>query len=432
MSGKMKVKRICVVGLGYVGLPLALRFDKFFEVIGFDINKKRIFQLKKGKDCLGEVSEKELANSKILFTYDPQKIKEADFIIVCVPTPIDEFKKPDLSLLKSASMVIGKNLKKNAIVVYESTVYPGVTEEICAPILEKYSKLRLGREFKIGYSPERINPGDKKHTIDKIVKVVSGMDRETTEIIAKVYGRAIPAGIHRAPNIKTAEAAKVIENIQRDLNIALMNELSKIFYKMGLHTKDILEAAATKWNFYKYYPGLVGGHCIGVDPYYLTYKAEELGYYPEIILAGRRINDGMHKFVVEKLIKGLNRIGKLPSKSKVLVMGLTYKENVKDARNSRIKYLIEELKEFNIEVLGCDPLLEDEIVEKNFGIKNYPFEKVDKVDVIILALPHKKFKSIGLDELKKKLNAPPSLLLDLKGLFDRKEAEKKGFVWEGL
>lgn len=423
----MEVKRICVVGLGYVGLPLAVRFSKFFEVIGFDINKKRIFQLKKGKDYSGEISEKELANSKILFTHNPQKIKKADFIIVCVPTPIDKFKKPDLSHLKSASVIIGKNLKKNAIVVYESTVYPGVTEEVCAPILEKYSKLKLGKEFKIGYSPERINPGDKEHTIDKIIKVVSGMDGETTEIIAKVYGRAIPAGIHRAPNIKTAEAAKVIENIQRDLNIALMNELSNIFYKMGLHTKDVLEAAATKWNFHKYYPGLVGGHCIGVDPYYLTYKAEELGYHPEIILAGRRINDNMHKFVVEKLIKSLNKVGKLPSKSKVLVMGLTYKENVKDARNSRVKYLIEELKEFGIEILCCDPLLEDEIVEKNFGVKNCPFKKID---AIILASPHNEFKGVGLDGLKKKLNAPP--LLDLKGLFDRKEAEEKGFMWEGL
>jgi len=427
----MEVKRICVVGLGYVGLPLAVRFSKFFEVIGFDINERRISQLKKGNDHSGEVSEKELTNSKIVFTCNPKKIKEGDFIIVCVPTPIDSFKRPDLSHLKSASMIIGKNLKKNAIVVYESTVYPGVTEEVCAPILEKYSELKLGKEFKIGYSPERINPGDKTHTIDKIVKVVSGIDEETTEIIAKIYGRAIPAGIYKATNIKTAEAAKVIENIQRDLNIALMNELSKIFYKMGLHTRDILEAAATKWNFYKYYPGLVGGHCIGVDPYYLTYKAEELGYYPEIILAGRRINDDMHKFVAEKLIKSLNKIGKLPSKSKVLVMGLTYKENVKDARNSRVKYLIEELKEFGIEVLGCDPLLDDETVEKNFKVKNYSFKKIGKVDAIILVSPHKEFKDIGLDGLKNKLNSPP-FLLDLKGLFDRREAEEKGFIWEGL
>lgn len=300
-----------------------------------------------------------------------------------------------------------------------------------APILEKHSKLKLGKEFKIGYSPERVNPGDKVHTIDKIVKVVSGIDQETTVIIAEVYRKAISAGIYKAPNIKTAEASKVIENIQRDLNIALMNELSKIFCKMDLNIKDVLDAAATKWNFHKYYPGLVGGHCIGVDPYYLTYKAEELGYYPEIILAGRRINDNMHKFVVEKLIKSLNEVGKLPSKSKVLILGLTFKENVRDIRNSRVKYLVEELKEYDIDILGCDPLLNDKIVERNFGIKNYPFEKIDKVDAIILASPHNEFKDIRLDGFKEKLNEPP-ILIDLKGLFDKKEAEKRRFIWETL
>lgn len=431
MDREMQIKRICVIGLGYVGLPLAVRFSKFFEVIGFDISEKRISHLKEGKDYSGEVSEKELTDIKILFTSNPEEIKNADFVIVCVPTPIDAFKRPDLSHLKSASIIIGKNLKRNAIVVYESTVYPGVTEEICAPILEKNSKLKLGEEFKIGYSPERINPGDKEHTIDKIIKVVSGIDKKTTEIVAKVYGKAIPAGIYKAPNIKTAEAAKVIENIQRDLNIALMNELSKIFYKMGLHTRDVLEAAATKWNFHKYYPGLVGGHCIGVDPYYLTYKAGELGYYPEIILAGRRINDNMHKFVVEKLIKSLNKVGKLPSKSKVLIMGLSFKENVKDARNSRVEYLVKELKEFGIEVLGCDPLSENELVEKNFGVGNYSFGKIGKVDAIILVSPRREFKDIGLDGLKEKLNDPP-ILIDLKEMFDKEEAEKKGFIWEGL
>lgn len=427
----MKVKKICVIGLGYVGLPLALRFNKFFDVIGFDISKKRISQLKEGKDYSGEILEKELADCKIFFTTNPKEIINADFVIICVPTPINRSKKPDLTYLKLTSVIVGKNLKKNAIVVYESTVYPGVTEEVCAPILEKYSKLEFKKEFKIGYSPERVNPGDKTHTIENIVKVVSGIDQETSEIIAKVYGKIVLAGIHVAPNIKTAEASKVIENIQRDLNIALMNELSKIFYKMNLHTSDILDAAATKWNFHKFYPGLVGGHCIGVDPYYLTYRAEELGYYPEIILAGRKINDEMHKFVVEKLIKSLNKSNKLLGKSKVLIAGLTFKENVRDLRNSRVKYLIEELKEYNIEVLGCDPLLEDEVVEKNFKIKNYPFEKISKVDAIILASPHNEFKDIGLYGFKEKLKKP-FIFIDLKGLFDRKEAEKKGFLWESL
>lgn len=429
MVKNFKIKTICVVGLGYVGLPLALEFSKFFEVIGFDLNKEKIQQLKENKDATGGISRIDLKKTKIFFTSNPKDIKKCDFISICVPTPVDKTKKPDFNHLKSASEIVGRNLKKGAIVVYESTVYPGATEEVCLPVLEKYSGQKSGQGFKIGYSPERINPGDKEHTINKIVKVVAGQDNQTTEILANVYGKITKAGVHKAPNIKTAEAAKVIENIQRDLNIALMNELSKIFSKMGIRTKDVLDAAGTKWNFQKYYPGLVGGHCIGVDPYYLTHKAQKLGYCPEVILAGRKINDKMHHFILKKLLTLLNKAGKIPLKSKVLIMGLTFKENVPDPRNSRIKYLIKELKELKIKVLGLDPLLSSKIVKKEFGIKNYSFSEINKVDAVIVSSPHKEFSKITLNILKKKLTNPP-ILIDLKGMFNRKKAENKGFLFD--
>ena len=346
----MKHKTICIVGLGYVGLPLAETFSNHLKTIGFDIDQEKVKRLSESNN-----------EDNIEFTSDPSKIKQADFVLIAVPTPVTKFKEPDLSFVKSAAKTVGKNLKKGAIVVLESTVYPGVTEEIVKPILEEASGLKCGADFKIGYSPERINPGDDEHTLNKITKVVAGMDEETTEILADLYG--LITNVYKAKDIKTAEAAKVIENIQRDLNIALMNELAIIFHKMGLDTKAVLEAASTKWNFHRYSPGLVGGHCIPVDPYYLVYKAKELGYHPQVILAGRAINDYMPKHVAEMAIKGLNEVGKVIKGSKVLIMGLTYKENVPDTRESPVREMVKELKEFGIEVYGYDPLLSREKLE---------------------------------------------------------------------
>ena len=341
---------VCIVGLGYVGLPLAKAFSRHLKVIGYDVDEEKV------KELNGENKDENLR-----FTMDESKIGEADFVLIAVPTPVTKFKEPDLSFVKSAAKTVGKNLKKGAIVVLESTVYPGVTEEVVKPILEEASGLKCGADFKIGYSSERINPGDDEHTLNKITKVVAGMDEETTEILAELYG--LITTVYRAKDIRTAEAAKVIENIQRDLNIALMNELAIIFHKMGLDTKAVLEAASTKWNFHRYSPGLVGGHCIPVDPYYLVYKAKELGYHPQVILAGRAINDYMPKHVAEMAIKGLNEVGKVIKGSKVLIMGLTYKENVPDTRESPVREMVKELKEFGIEVYGCDPLLSREKLE---------------------------------------------------------------------
>ena len=350
---------VCVVGLGYVGLPLAEAFSKkHLRVIGYDVNVDKIKKLSQHNEC------------NIKFTSDPVMIREADFMIICVPTPVAKSKEPDLSYVKSAAELVGKNLKKGAVVVLESTVYPGVMEEIVKPILEEKSGMKCGADFKIGYSPERINPGDKEHTIDKLTKIVAGMDEETTEILAELYG--LITNVYKAKDIKTAEAAKVIENIQRDLNIALMNELAMIFYKMGLDTKAVLEAASTKWNFHHYSPGLVGGHCIPVDPYYLVYKAKELGYHPQVILAGRAINDYMPKHVAEMAIKGLNEAGKVIKGSKVLIMGLTYKENVPDTRESPVREMVKELREFGVNVYGYDPLLSKEEIEA-FGVKALDF-----------------------------------------------------------
>jgi len=427
----MENKIICVVGLGYVGLPLAVEFSKFFKVIGFDINKRKIENLREGIDENGEIEKDKLINSNLFYTDNPEDIKKANFIIVCVPTPVNNAKKPDLSYLKKASEIVGKNLPRNSIVVYESTVYPGCTEEICVPILERCSNLKYKVDFKVGYSPERINPGDREHTIDKIVKVVAGCDEETTEELAKVYGKIIKAGIYKARDIKTAEAAKVIENIQRDLNIALMNELSIIFNKLGINTREVLKAAETKWNFHKYYPGLVGGHCIPVDPYYLAYKAEEIGYYPEIILAGRRINENMPKYVANLVIKGLNEKGKVLKESRVLIIGLTFKENVKDYRNSKVKDLIEELREYEIEILGCDPLLDNEIVEKVFGVKNYKFDEVNKVDAIVVVHLHDCMKNISLEELKNKISEKP-VLVDIKNVFDKDKITNGKIIYYNL
>ncbi|MCF7871722.1 nucleotide sugar dehydrogenase [Candidatus Woesearchaeota archaeon] len=411
-------RKICVVGLGYVGLPLAVLFGKKQRITGFDINKAKIESFQKGMDPTREVGD-EIKKANIFFTDNPANIKKSDFIIIAVPTPVDEHKKPDMSCVEKASKLVGRNLSPGSIVVYESTVYPGVTEDICVPILEKESSLKLGIDFKIGFSPERINPGDKEHTPDKIMKVVSGSDSEALDTISEVYSSVIPAGIHKAPSIKVAEAAKVIENVQRDLNIALMNELSIIFEKLGINTKDVIEAAGTKWNFHKYTPGLVGGHCIGVDPYYLTYKALELGHTPRVILAGREINDSMAKNVVDRIVKELIKKQKNISVCKVLVLGLSFKENVNDPRNSKAKDLIKELKEYGLQVIANDPLLtQEQIDEEKFGVKNTPLNEIFGVDCVIMTVPHKEY----LKDIEKLLVIKDSdklLFFDIKGAFDK-------------
>ncbi len=413
-----KKKKICVIGLGYVGLPLAAILSKKFSVIGFDIDKRRVEELKSGIDSTGEVEN--LENLNIEFTYEPSSIKDASLIIVTVPTPIDKHKIPDLTPVKLATRTVGKHMNPFSIVVYESTVYPGVTEEICVPILESESGLRYLEEFKVGYSPERVNPGDKKHTIDKIVKVVSGCDNYTLELLSKVYGSVIQAGIHKAPNIKTAEAAKVIENTQRDLNIALMNELSIIFHKMGIDTKDVLEAAGTKWNFLKFEPGLVGGHCIGVDPYYLTFKAQEIGYHPEVILAGRRINDLMGKYVAEQTIKLVIKENKKVLNSKIVILGFTFKENIKDIRNTKVIDIYKELKEFGAEPFVYDPHAEAEEVKKIYGIDLLnSVEEEAPYDAVIVAVKHKEFLNLKPSFFEKISKGRP-IIVDVKGIYDRK------------
>ena len=411
----MKNKTVCVVGLGYVGLPLAKAFSKYLRVIGYDIDKETVRKLNNNNN-----------EGNLKFIADSSKIKEADFVLICVPTPVTKSKEPDLRYVKSATEIVGRNLKNGAIVVLESTVYPGVTEEIIAPILEKESGLKRGVDFKIGYSPERINPGDEEHDLTKITKIVAGMDEETTEILVELYD--LITNVYKAKDIKTAEAAKVIENIQRDLNIALMNELTIIFHKMGLDTKAVLDAAATKWNFHRYSPGLVGGHCIPVDPYYLVYKAKELGYHPQVILAGRAINDYMPKHIAEMAIKGLNEVGKVIKGSKVLVTGLTYKENVPDTRESPVKEIVKELKEFGIEVYGYDPLLSKKEIE-GFGV-NVLDELNVKADCVIVAVAHNAFREIALGDLKKMMNSNP-VLIDVRGVFDE-EAKEEGFYYRRL
>ncbi len=420
----MNKATVCVVGLGYVGLPLAETFSKSLSVIGFDIKKKRIAELK-NSNC----------NQNTVFTDDARQIAGADFIIICVPTPVTPSKEPDLFPVESAARIVGQNMKKGSIVILESTVYPGVTEEIVRPILETESGLKCGEDFKIGYAPERVNPGDEEHTINKIFKVVSGMDEETTNLVASLYSRATP-NIFKAKNIKTAEAAKVIENIQRDLNIALMNELSLIFERLGLDTKDVLDAASTKWNFHRYSPGLVGGHCIPVDPYYLVHKARMLGYHSQVILAGRAINDSMAKHVAEMTIKALNDVYKVIKGSKVLIMGLTYKENVPDTRETPIKEMILELKEYGAETFGYDPTLEKTEAEAEFGIE--VLESLDqgiKFDGIILAVAHDAFKQngkgINLDILKSVTRGKP-VLIDVKRCIDGDEARETGFYYRTL
>ncbi|NLO40424.1 MAG: nucleotide sugar dehydrogenase [Ruminiclostridium sp.] len=425
-------KALAVVGLGYVGMPLAVEFAKKIKVIGFDRNARKIESYLNGFDVTGEVGDEALKSSSILFTCDEKSLDNASFYIIAVPTPIAEDKTPDLSPLIGASTDIGKHLKKGDIVVYESTVYPGVTEEICVPVLEKQSGLTCGVDFKVGYSPERINPGDRVHTVTKVLKIVAGMDEESLEEIAKVYGIIVEAGIYKAESIKVAEAAKVIENTQRDINIAFMNELSIIFNKMNINTRSVLAAAGTKWNFLNFTPGLVGGHCIGVDPYYLAYKAQQMGYHPEVILAGRRINDTMGKYVAENTVKLLIKADKQIKGARVLMMGLTFKEDVPDARNSKVVDIIRELQEYGIEVLVSDPVAEKEDVLREYGIKLSDFDAVDNVDAIVLAVGHKEYKAIPLDKLQEKFSEGKKVLLDVKGIYSPHKARESGYMYWSL
>ncbi|HEY8804991.1 MAG TPA: nucleotide sugar dehydrogenase, partial [Clostridium sp.] len=396
---RMKEK-ISVVGLGYVGMPLVVAFAEKCDVVGFDINQEKIEQYKLGNDITNEVGNEKLKASKVNFTFNEEELRGAKFHIVAVPTPVNSGKTPDLTPVIGAARILGRNLTKGSIVVFESTVYPGVTEEICMPILEKESGFKCGVDFKIGYSPERINPGDRIHTIEKIVKIVSGMDEETLEQVAEVYELIIKAGVYRAESIKVAEAAKVIENSQRDINIAFVNELSMIFNKMGIDTRAVLDAAGTKWNFLKFSPGLVGGHCIGVDPYYLTYKAQQLGYNSQVIMAGRRINDGMGRYIAENTVKSLIKANKQIKGSKVAVLGVTFKENCPDVRNSKVIDIIKELKEYGIEVLAYDPSADKEDVLRKYDIKLIDIKVINNVDAIVVAVSHDKFRDLSLDKLK--------------------------------
>jgi UDP-N-acetyl-D-galactosamine dehydrogenase len=408
---------VSVVGLGYVGLPVAVAFGRAGKTIGFDINKGRIDELKSGHDRTGEVSASELAETDILFTSSIEELQQADFHIVAVPTPVDTANQPDLSLLLRASETVGKALKKGDIVVYESTVYPGVTEEECVPVLERFSGLSCGKDFTVGYSPERINPGDKEHTFTKIRKVVSGQDRETLEIVAAVYESVVEAGVHRAASIKVAEAAKVIENTQRDLNIALMNELSLIFDKLGIDTNDVLAAAGTKWNFLRFTPGLVGGHCIGVDPYYLTHKAEKIGYIPQVILAGRRINDGMGKFIAQRAIKEMIHAGHNIFGATVTVLGLTFKENCPDLRNSKVIDIIRELQDYGVNVQVADPLANPGEALHEYGVTLASADGLKPAAAVIVAVAHAAYRNLSAGDYIGMTTVDP-VVIDVKGIYD--------------
>ncbi|MBE7047856.1 MAG: nucleotide sugar dehydrogenase [Ruminococcaceae bacterium] len=423
-----KQASISLVGLGYVGMPIAIEFAKRgVDVIGFDINKEKIETYKSGIDPTHEVGDDTIKNSTVHFTSDEADLKKAKFHIVAVPTPVNDDHTPDLTPVEGASHVLGRNLTVGSVVVFESTVYPGVTEDVCVPILEQESGLKCGVDFKIGYSPERINPGDKVHRLNTITKIVSGMDEETLDCVAKVYEIVVDAGVHRAESIKVAEAAKVIENSQRDINIAFMNELSIIFNKMGIDTKSVLEAAGTKWNFLKFSPGLVGGHCIGVDPYYLTYKAEMMGYHSQIILSGRRINDGMGAYVAENCVKNLIAADKSVKNALVAILGFTFKENCPDTRNSKIFDIVKELREYGIEPAIADPVADSDEAERLYGIKFCDMSDVSNMDAIILAVAHDEFSELSIREMNAMFGAGQKVLLDLKGLFNRKEYENAGY-----
>lgn len=424
-------EKISLVGLGYVGMPIAVAFARKVKVVGFDLNAAKIDLYKSGVDPTKEVGDEVIKNTTVEFTSDASRLKEAKFHIVAVPTPVNDDHTPDLSPVEGASRLLGQNLTKGSVVVFESTVYPGVTEDICVPILEKESGLKCGVDFKIGYSPERINPGDKVHRLETITKIVSGMDAETLEEVAKVYELVVEAGVHRAESIKVAEAAKVIENSQRDINIAFMNELSIIFNKMGIDTQAVLKAAGTKWNFLNFYPGLVGGHCIGVDPYYLTYKAEQLGYHSQIILSGRRINDDMGKYVAESLVKNLIKADIPVKGAKVAILGFTFKENCPDTRNTKIIDIVKELKEYGIEPKIMDETADADEAERLYGIKFSDRAEIKDMDAVVLAVAHDEFKELSKADLDKLFKAGNNqkVLADIKGLLNRKEFEEADYLY---
>ena len=413
-----------------MGMPIAVAFAKKVDVVGFDLNKEKIKLYKSGIDPTKEVGNRVIENTSVIFTSDEKDLDKAKFFIVAVPTPVNEDHTPDLAPVEGASHIVGKHLSCGSVVVFESTVYPGVTEDICVPILERESGLVCGRDFKIGYSPERINPGDKVHRLETITKVVSGMDEETLDTIAKVYGLVVDAGIYRAESIQVAEAAKIIENSQRDINIAFMNELSIIFNKMGIDTKAVLEAAGTKWNFLNFRPGLVGGHCIGVDPYYLTYKAEELGYHSQIILSGRRINDDMGKYVAENLVKGLIKANKRVQDARVALLGFTFKENCPDTRNTRVIDIVNELKEYGIYPVIADPVADAEEAKREYYITFTDLERMQDMDAVIIAVAHKDFLDLTESALSRLYReGEKKVLLDIKGLLERKKYEDAGYLY---
>jgi len=425
-------EKISLVGLGYVGMPIAVAFAKKVDVIGFDLNKQKIELYKQGIDPTKEVGDDEIKASTVEFTSDETKLKEAKFHIVAVPTPVNTDKTPDLAPVIGASEIVGRNLTKGSYVVYESTVYPGVTEDVCIPILEKLSGLKCGVDFKIGYSPERINPGDKVHRLENIKKIVSGCDKESLDIIAKVYELVIEVGVHRASSIKVAEAAKVVENSQRDINIAFMNELAMAFDKMGIDTNEVVDAMNTKWNALGFRPGLVGGHCIGVDPYYFIYEAEKLGYHSQIIAAGRKVNDGMGAFVADATIKKLVTAGKAPKNSKIVILGITFKENCPDTRNSKVEDIITRLKEYDINPIVADPWSDPSDAKKEYGVDLTPVSEIKDADCIIFAVAHNEFKNLGIegtDKLFKKCDNSEKIIIDVKGIFNPEELEKKGYSY---
>ena len=421
---------VAVVGLGYVGLPLAIEFGKHFDTIGFDVSKAKVARLQQHNDVTGEVERGDFDLAKKLkITDDPKQLGQADVIVVAVPTPLDSARLPDFTPLVSASEIVGANMKRGATVVYESTVYPGATEEVCIPVLEKHSGMKWKKDFNVGYSPERINPGDKQHRLPTIVKVVSGDNPETLEKLAKLYETVITAGVHRASSIKVAEAAKVIENTQRDLNIALMNELAIVFERLGIDTLEVLKAAGSKWNFLPFRPGLVGGHCIGVDPYYLTHKAQMVGYHPEVILAGRRINDGMGQFIAEQTVKMLARQGLHTAGQTVIVLGLTFKEDVPDLRNSKVIDVVRELEAYGINVVIHDPIADKEEAHEEYGVNLVDWDKLPKANAIVAAVSHKAYQKQGLPALLDKL-VDKGVFIDVKSAWDPAEIEKAGkAVW---
>lgn len=422
-------EKLSVIGLGYVGMPIAVSFSSKIKVIGFDLNDAKIRLYKQGIDPTKEVGNDKIKACSVDFTSNSSKLREARFHIVAVPTPINPDLSPNLKPVISASEILGKNLTRGSIVVYESTVYPGVTEEVCRPILEKESGLKCGQDFKIGYSPERINPGDSEHCLENIIKVVSGMDKETLDLIADVYSLVVKAGIYKAESIKIAEAAKVIENSQRDINIAFMNELSIIFNKLGIDTQAVLKAANTKWNFLNFSPGLVGGHCIGVDPYYLIYKAEEIGYHSQIILAGRRINDSMGKYVAENTIKKIVASGKSVDNARVAILGFTFKENCPDSRNSRVFDIIRELIEYGIQPLVSDPYADTGEVEQLYGIKLCSLSAIKDMDAVIIAVAHNDYKSLSFMDIDRLFREGKKILVDVKGILDNRIFKERNYIY---